>query len=480
VTIISASMLKSRLKSITAQNLDLKKKIKLLAQQPFNYGLVININPDKTVAICTEGKTIEAKQPAFDLCSGMTVKLLPETNQIFGVADWLPAGEICIVKNIIDAKVSEIDYQDTSRIVYNGQSKPEVGDRIVVDTSVSVIIRNLGKDNNKFALTEATNLTWDDIGGLDEAKRQMIEAVEWPEKYKNLYLHYGKEPIGGVLLYGPPGCGKTLIAKAAATALAAIHGEEVSSGFFYVKGPEMLDRYVGVTEALIRSLFQKAREHKKKHGYPAVIFFDEAEALLCRRGSGVSSDMEKTVVPTFLAETDGLDDSSCLLILATNRPDMLDPAVVRDGRIDRKIKIGRPTPETAGEIFKLHLKNVPLGKGAKVSLARRATKELFSEDYSLYQIIVATRQGKERVLNLTLGHICNGSMIRSIVDQASSEALHRDIDSGVPTGITVNDIRNATYQTYMQNMHLDHKESLGDFVHDFKDDVIKIKKTQNT
>lgn len=201
-----------------------------------------------------------------------------------------------------------------------------------MDPSGLVVVRDLGKDTQRFSLNQPSTVTWDDIGGLVDAKQQMLEAVELPWKHPDLYAHYGKKPLRGVLLYGPPGCGKTMLGAAAASSLARTHGkDQIESGYLYVKGPEILDPFVGVTEATIRELFERGRAHEKAHGYPATLFIDEADAILGKRGGNGpnSSIIDHTVVAQFLSEMDGLDKNGTIVILATNRADILDPAVTR-------------------------------------------------------------------------------------------------------------------------------------------------------
>ena len=430
-----------------------------------------------TAVVAHEGKLFEVGyMDGLEIEPGHIVKLSTESMAIVAIAEVAAAGEIAIVRRVIDEYVSEVEHEGTVRVAFVGKFGDELedGDRVVLDASMLVIVRNLGKDDSRFSFTKDTRVSWDDIGGLTEAKEQMIEAIELPYRQPEIYQYYGKKPVKGVLLYGPPGCGKTMLAKATATALADIHrGDGAGSALIYIKGPEILDRFVGNSEATIRQLFQRSRKHKEEHGYPAVIFIDEADAILRKRGTGVSSDIESTIVPMFLAEMDGLEDSGALLILATNRPDTLDPAVVRDGRIDRKIRIPRPDAMSAPDIFNLHLKGVPLKNGySHAELAELGTSELFSDERMLYEV---KRNGSE-VLSVTLGHICNGGMIAGVVDQATSIAMRRDLASGKQQGLTPADISWAVQQVFCQNQDLNHTDELEEFVHDFRDEVTGIKK----
>lgn len=436
--------------------------------------------PNGTAIVVFEGKHFEVLLPEDKpVNAGDTVKLNTNTMQIVDLGSAVYAGEVSIVRRAIDDKTTEVEYQGATRVVLNGKlsAKPEAGDRVVLDSSATVIGLNLGKDDERFSFTMETHVSWNDIGGLKIAKKQMIEAIELPFRYPDIYKHYGKKPIKGVLLYGPPGCGKTMLGKATATALADLHnGKSTATGFIYVKGPEILDRFVGTAEATIRSIFQRSRKHKETYGYPAVIFIDEADAILGKRGMGISSDIERTIVPQFLAEMDGLEDSGAVILLATNRADILDPAIVRDGRVDRKIKITRPDMDGARDIFMLYLKKMPLCNGyTHNDLADMGALELFSDKRVLYSIqLNGNHKGQTR--NFTLGNLASGAMVAGIVDQATSIALHRDIEKGAPQGLAKDDITKAVDCVFQENFDLNHTDDLADFVHDFKSDVIGIQK----
>lgn len=426
-----------------------------------------------------EGKLIEVEYPGeFITKSGDTVRLAAESMQIVDVvASFEPVGELAIVRRVLEGSQCEVDHGGEVRVVLTGRCETlEKGDRVILDSSFSIIMHNLGKQEERFVVDHDTNVTWDDIGGLEDAKQQMIEAIEMPYRFGELYRHYNKKPVKGVLLYGPPGCGKTMLGKATATALASLHGGDSSEGFFYVKGPEILDKFIGVAEATIRQLFERARQHKLEYGYPAVIFFDEADALMGKRGTGVSSDIRDTIVPMFLTEMDGLDESAAVVILATNRPDILDPAIVRDGRIDRKIKVTRPDQDNAAEIFQLYLQGIPLNNGYSVpELATSASNELFANGRVLYT--VELRGGTS--LDFNFSEVVNGGMIASIVDQATSKAMRRDMHVGTPSGLCQSDLIEAVEDVFRQNRDLDHQDELREFTRDFQKDVVSIHRSVN-
>lgn len=446
--------------------------LKQLTTPPIGFATVLAAQKDlSSLIVASSSGMLEVERPPkLDIEAGDVVKVSPESGQITDVVDFAVPGDIVVVKRVIDDMIEADSEHGGTRLLYcNGRFSVEDGDRVVVDSTGCVIVRNLGKEESRYSQQANTSITWDSIGGLVEAKREMVEAIELPHRHPDLYKHYGKKPLKGVLLYGPPGCGKTMLGKAAATALANLHGAAASTGFHYVKGPEILDKYVGVAEGNIRSIFERTREHKAKHGYPAVVFIDEADAILGKRGSRISSDMESTIVPMFLAEMDGMDESGAVVILATNRPDVLDPAVVRDGRIDRKIKVTRPTVESAEEIFNLYLKGIPLRekKPALKEMATLGTQELFSSDRGLYTVMLHDGQ----MLPFTLAQVCNGGMIAGIVDQATSIAMQRDLAGEGKRGICPDDLVAAVDRVYRQNMELDHDDELMEFVHGFQDKV---------
>ena len=416
--------------------------------------------------------------PVYPLKPGDIVKLSMETMQIVEVVvQPKVSGDISIVRSVLNENTIEIEYQGSTKAVHKSNGKIETGDRVILDPTASVILKNLGKEEDRFSFNTETNISWDDIGGLHEAKRDMIEAIELPFRHPEIYSFYNKKPIKGVLLHGCPGCGKTMLGKAAATALAKIHnGHSVSSGFIYIKGPEILDRYVGSAETAIRQIFQRSRKHKEEHGYPAVIFIDEADAIMGKRGMGISSDIERTIVPMFLAEMDGLEDSGAVILLATNRPDILDPAIVRDGRIDRKIKVGRPDIDSTRDIFRLYFKNVPFFDGHSLDdMAEMSTEELFIGNYDLYNIhLNGDRRGQ--VIKFSLRNLCSGAMITGIVDQATSIAMRHGLENDTMQGVSKENVVEAISCVYRQNIDLNHSDDIAEFTRDFHDDISNIEK----
>jgi proteasome-associated ATPase len=261
-------------------------------------------------------------------------------------------------------------------------------------------------------------INWEEVGGLKSQIQEIKRQVEGPLSKASLYKEFGIEPSKGILLYGPPGCGKTLISRVIASSI--IDQKKGSNeSFVYIKGPELLSMYVGSTEEKIRNIFNECRKRSKKTGSRSVIFIDEAESLLSKRGTGISSDMNSTIVPQFLAEMDGFDSDSPFVLLSTNLPQSLDPAIIREGRIDLKVEIKRPTAEDAIEIFGIHLKKVKTYEDLDTLTEYGATE--------LYKTGIAV----------------SGSMIKTIANMAATEALYRYSETKKQKGIIPSDLSAA-------------------------------------
>lgn len=350
---------------------------------------------------------------------GDTVWLLGSTKQILKKGPPLGLGQLVDVRAVHDSGV-EIEVNGRVMLASPGQTKPNKGDRVMLDASGTIVLAIIVKNDKPEFVPTVTPVQWDDIGGHREAKLRIIEAIELPYKHPALYAKYKKKPPSGILLYGPPGCGKTLLGKAIATAIGS------TGGFISVKGPELLDPYVGVAEANVRALFRHATEWKVKSGKPGVIFIDEADALLAARGRA-HNYMGQTIVPMFLTEMQGLEESSALVILATNRPDILDPAVLRDGRIDAKIEIPRPDKGDAQEILAIHIDNKPIMKEC-------GNRKLMSE------IVADVLYDGAPDLSYS------GALLEGLVAKASDYAIRRDLKTRCkePSGLSIEDFKSAT------------------------------------
>lgn len=430
-----------------------------LAKAPLIHGTVIHVGK-KRLTISRGGELLDVEPCQFALKAGDCILLDPEGGQILEKREPLSCGEPLSILRVIDSERAEVATNGTNKIIFTGEFTLKEGDEVILDSSSRVVIHKVKETKPRFAVTQETTVTWDSIGGQHEAKAAMREMVELPFKAPGLFKSYGKKPAKGILLSGPTGCGKTMLGKAAATAIQSITGG-TQSGFMYIKGPEILDPYVGVAEAAVRKIFQRAKEHKSQHGSPAVVFIDEADAVLGKRGTH-NAFMEKTIVPAFLTEMDGMEDSGAMIILATNRPDTLDPAVVRDGRIDRKIKVTRPSLEDCANIFGLYLKNLPIQRGESADdLAAIGAAELFRDSRVLYHLTV---KGGLDTVAVPLSALVSGAMVAGIVEKAVSRALHRDLKSDAKraSGISHRDIVSGVVMTHRENVDIDHS----DIIHD--------------
>lgn len=435
---------------------------------------------EDTCILMHQGKRLEVlyskkNQKELQLKPGDTVKCV-ETKHGIGIiqkSEPHSNGPIVTVKAVLDKNHAEIESAGNTRIILIGNNPSvEKGNRVILDETGSIIVKDLGKKENQHTFSASTGVSWDDIGGLDLVKQEIIEVVENPIKHSKLYSLYGKKPTKGILLYGPPGTGKTMIGKAVATSIAKVYNVQ-EPGFIYIKGPEILNMYVGASEERIRSIFASAKEFFERTGCPAIIFIDEAESILSKRGSGKSSDVDKTIVPQFLAEMDGLDESSAIVILTTNRPDMLDSAIIREGRIDKKIKVPRPERSSVESIFNLNLKKIPCTIQYD-KIAKSAAQLVFDSSLCFYDIFLESGD----ILKFGLSHIINGAMIAAIVNDSITAAINRDLESKseTPTGVTLDDVHNSILRVYRQNSKMNHESHFEDLSYDLlteKNDKIK-------
>lgn len=417
-----------------------------IEESPLPFATVVALIPGgKKALLMFGGGLLEQRIPtkfAGKLGPGDRVHLDPKSHGILDVVEKPVAyGHLHTVTEVLDDRHALVDDGPMGgRCILYGE-RPELGDRVVLDPTGTVIMRNYGPPKPPEGAGRETGVSWDDIGGLEEQKRQLREAIESPVLDRELHARYGKKRVRGILLCGAPGCGKTMLGKAMATALGELHGKgTTASGFQYIKGPEILNPLVGKSEAGVRKLFSDARLHHKAHGYPAIVYLDEADAILMKRGASRFEGMERTIVPQFLAEMDGMDDSCALVVIATNRADSLDPAVVREGRIDLKVLVTRPTRKEAPDILAKHLKDRPLAGMTLEEAAEKAADELFAAKH----VLVMVRA--ERTERFTLGHVASGALCAGLVERATALAMRREKETCERGGIAAGDLTQAAEQ----------------------------------
>jgi|GEM_PF-2277739 len=332
-----------------------------------------------------------------------------------------------------------------------------------VDAEDGEALELLAFDTASPALQATLDGVWAEIGGQEEAKRELVRAIQWPVLYPDLFRLFKRRRSRGVLLYGPPGCGKTLLGKAVVKLLAALYHRKADDGAFkYVKGHQLLDMYVGQSEKAVKALFDEARRFREEKGYPAVLFFDEADALFRRRAAG-PGEGGFSLVPALLAEMDGMDETGAFVMLATNRPDTLDLAITRPGRIDRRIRITRPDEAAAARIFQIHLDGVFLEEGFSLAAAAaHAAAELFADRHRLYQVEFEEPDG-EAAAYFLLKDLASGALIQNIVDRATANKMDYCIEHGVRAGLNAGDLTAAVEEVLAEQRQSRHTEELEEF-----------------
>jgi proteasome-associated ATPase len=454
----------------------LRAEVDKLAAPPSSYGTVLRVHDDQTVDVWTGGRkllvNLTPTVKTEHLQRGQEV-VLNEALNIVGLGLGETQGEIVRLKDRLDdTRVMVTLRADEERVVEVSTDLDggtlQAGDLLRLDAKAGMILERLPKaEVEDLVLEEVPNITYTDVGGLAAQIDQIRDAIELPVLYAEHFAAHKLTPPKGVLLYGPPGCGKTLIAKAVANALAQQLSRQTGvpskAYFLNVKGPELLNKYVGETERKLREIFARARE-KASAGAPVVVFFDEMDSLFRTRGSGISSDVESTIVPQFLAELDGVEGLRHVIVIgASNRQDLIDPAVLRPGRFDVKIRIDRPNHDAAREIFSKYLTtDLPY---AAADLAARgddpaatagalideALTEMFAVDDAHRFLEVTYASGEKETLYFK--DFVSGAMIESVCTRAKKSAVKRMISTGV-RGITAADLSDAVKAEFRENEDL--------------------------
>ncbi|MGE0221101.1 proteasome ATPase [Mycolicibacterium sp.] len=487
------------LKEARQQLLALREEVDRLGQPPSGYGVLLSVQDDDTVDVFTSGRKMRLTcSPNIDtkeLKKGQTVRL-NEALTVVEAGHFESVGEISTLREILadGHRALVVGHADEERIVWLAEplvaaehlpddevagddiddDRPRrlrPGDSLLVDTKAGYAFERIPKaEVEDLVLEEVPDVSYNDIGGLGRQIEQIRDAVELPFLHKELYREYSLRPPKGVLLYGPPGCGKTLIAKAVANSLAKkmaeVRGDdarEAKSYFLNIKGPELLNKFVGETERHIRLIFQRARE-KASEGTPVIVFFDEMDSIFRTRGTGVSSDVETTVVPQLLSEIDGVEGLENVIVIgASNREDMIDPAILRPGRLDVKIKIERPDAESAMDIFSkylteelpIHADDLAEFNGDRSltikAMIEKVVDRMYAEIDDNRFLEVTYANGDKEVMYFK--DFNSGAMIQNVVDRAKKNAIKAVLETGQP-GLRIQHLLDSIVDEFAENEDL--------------------------
>ncbi|MFN5600566.1 MAG: proteasome ATPase [Acidimicrobiaceae bacterium] len=453
----------------------LKQEVSQLSAPPSGYGVLLESNDDGTFDIMSGGRKMRVRATPDinieELHRGAEV-LLNESLNIILVRPSETGGEVVTIGDVLEDGIRAIvsTRGDENRVVELGDllrgTHIRSGDTYRLDLRANILLERLPQPEvEDLLLEEVPDVRYSDIGGLDSQIEQIADAVELPFLHQDLFSEFRLPAPKGILLYGPPGCGKTLIAKAVANSLAQkvalrTGADKGRSYFINIKGPELLNKYVGETERQIRLVFQRARE-KSEEGWPVIVFFDEMDSMFRARGTGVSSDMESTIVPQLLAELDGVEGLSNVIVIgATNREDLIDPAILRPGRLDVKIKIDRPNRDSAERIMGMYLNNeIPIDADeiAKHSgsvdeciaeMVATAVDSMYTDVEENEFLEVTYQNGDKEILYYK--DFASGAMIENIVRRAKKTAIKR-ILSGGTRGLRTSDLVDAIRLEFHEN-----------------------------
>ena len=455
----------------------LREEVARLSRPPLSYGVVLGIREDGTLDVTANGRKMNVEVGESCELDSLDVGdqvVLNESLAVVASRTHESTGELVTLERLLDDGVRAVVrlQANEERVCDLGGSLRgtllRAGDLLRLDTRSGLLLERLDQPEvEHLVLEEVPDVSYHDIGGLDHQIEQIADAVELPFLHKDLFAEFRLAAPKGILLYGPPGCGKTLIAKAVANSLAKKVAAQIGdakgkSYFINVKGPELLNKYVGETERQIRLVFQRARE-KSEEGWPVIVFFDEMDSMFRTRGSGISSDMESTIVPQLLAEIDGVERLQNVIVIgATNREDLIDPAILRPGRLDVKIRIDRPDAAAAKQIFERYLDvdlpfDAPLlatvtdASEARDKLVEAAVQAMYDVSADNEFLEVTYQNGEKETLYFR--DFASGAMIENIVRRAKKSGVKKRL-SATGTGIDVDDLVDAVRQEFLEHEDL--------------------------
>jgi proteasome-associated ATPase len=464
------------LQEAKAQIEALRAEVEKLTAPPSSYGIFSKLNGDGTATVFVSGRkmkvSVHPSIKAKELKKGQEV-ILNEALNVIEAKGFDGQGEVVRLKDVLDATRTLVTLHfDEEKVAELGDpllvERLSVGDHLLYDPRSGYVIEKLPKSEaEELVLEEVPDVGYENIGGLQKEIEQVKDAVELPFLYPDLFANYKLGAPKGVLLYGPPGCGKTLIAKAVANSIAKkmghLTGKQLRSYFLHVKGPELLNKYVGESERQVREVFKKAKE-RADEGHPVIVFFDEMDALFRTRGTGVSSDVESTIVPQFLSEIDGVERLRNVIVIgASNRQDLIDPAVLRAGRLDVKVKVGRPDATAARDIFSKYVTtDLPFAEdevqrhgGDLAALVNAAIGQTVDAMYASSEenkfIEVTYANGEKETLYFK--DFASGALIEGIVSRAKKFAVKRAI-AKEGTGLRADDLVRAIREEFKEHEDL--------------------------